>query len=93
MSSRRSLTTYKPENLTSLCQISAVQYVLVVRPDSPHKTLGVLIAVAKAQPGRVSYGFGGVATAPLLAISQLTTAANVDMLRVPFRGDPQAIFA
>jgi tripartite-type tricarboxylate transporter receptor subunit TctC len=50
-------------------------------------------ATAKANPGKVSYGYGGVATAPHLAISQLAIAANVDMLGVPFRGDPQAILA
>ena len=84
---------YKPDNLMPLCQIFAVQYVLAVRPDSPHRTLGDLVAAAKAQPGKVSYGFGGVATAPHLAISQLVIAANIDMLGVPFRGDPQAIVA
>ena len=88
-----STLAYKPENLMPLCQIFAVQYVLAVRPDSPYTTLSDLIAAAKAQPGRVSYGFGGVATAPHLAISQLTIAAHIDMLSVPFRGDPQAIVA
>ena len=60
-----STLAYKPENLMPLCQIFAVQYVLAVRPDSPYKTLSDLIVAATAQPGRVSYGFGGVATAPI----------------------------
>ena len=85
--------SYKLDNFVPLCQIFAVQYVIAVKPDSPFKTLGDLISAAKAKPGDVSYGFGGVATAPHLAISQLTLAANVDMLSVPFRGDPQAILA
>lgn len=84
---------YKPDQLLPLCQVFAVQYVLAVRADSPYKTLGELFAAAKAQPGKVSYGFGGIATAPHLAISQLTIAAAVDMLNVPFRGDPQVILA
>ncbi len=84
---------YKFGSFQPICQVFAVQYVLAVRPDSPYKSLGELLAAAKAQPGRVSYGFGGVATAPHLAISQLTNAASVDMLSVPFRGDPQAILA
>ena len=85
--------SYKPDDLTPLCQVFAVQYVLAVQPDSPYKTLGELIAAAKARPGKLTYGFGGIATAPHLAISQLTIAANVDMLGVPFRGDPQVIAA
>jgi len=84
---------YRFEALQPICQVFAVQYVLAVRGDSPYKTLGDLIAAAKAKPGKVSYGFGGVATAPHLAISQLAIVAGVDMLAVPFRGDPQAILA
>ena len=85
--------SYKLDSFVPLCQVFAVQYVIAVKPDSPYRTLGDLIGAAKSQPGRVSYGFGGVATAPHLAISQLTLAANVEMLGVPFRGDPQAILA
>jgi tripartite-type tricarboxylate transporter receptor subunit TctC len=84
---------YKADSLLPLCQVFAVQYALAVRADSPYRTLGELIAAAKAQPGKLSYGFGGIATAPHLAISQLLIAANVDMLSVPYRGDPQAILA
>jgi len=83
--------SYKHDDLVPLCQLFAVQYVLAVRPDSPYKTLGDLVAAAKARPGKLTYGFGGVATAPHLAISQLAIVASIDMLGVPFRGDPQAI--
>ena len=84
---------YKMDSLVPLCQVFAVQYVLAVRADSPYRTLGDLIAAAKARPNKLSYGFGGIATAPHLAISQLAIVANFDMLGVPFRGDPQAILA
>jgi len=84
---------YKHDDLVPLCQLFAVQYVLAVRADSPYKTLGDLIAAAKSQPGKLTYGFGGVATSPHLAISQLTIVAGIDMLGVPFRGDPPAIVA
>ena len=84
---------YKYDDLVPVCQLFAVQYVLAVRGDSSYKTLGELIAAAKAQPGKLTYGFGGVATAPHLAISQLALVAGIDMLGVPFRGDPQAIVA
>ena len=84
---------YKSDSVVPLCQTFAVQYVLAVRSDSPYKTLAELMAAAKARPGKLTYGFGGVATAPHLAISQLTITADLDMLGVPFRGDPQAIVA
>jgi len=84
---------YKQDSLVPLCQVFAVQYALVVRADSPYKTLADLIATAKAQPGKLSYGIGGIATAPHLAIAQLALAADFHMLSVPFRGDPPAILA
>ena len=85
--------SYKHDDLVPVCQLFAVQYVLAVRADSPYKTLGDLIAAAKARPGKLTYGFGGIATTPHLAVSQLAIVANIDMLGVPFRGDPQAIIA
>jgi len=84
---------YKHDDLVPLCQVFAVQYVLAVRSGSPYKTLGDFVAAARSQPGKLTYGFGGVATAPHLAMSQLTIVANIDLLGVPFRGDPPAIVA
>ena len=84
---------YKFESLQPLCQIFAVQYVLAVKPDSVFRTLAELVAAAKAKPGHVKYGYGGIATNPHLAMSQLVLVAGIDLLGVPFRGDPQAILA
>jgi tripartite-type tricarboxylate transporter receptor subunit TctC len=85
--------SYKAEEIIPVCQAFAVQYVLAVRGDSPYRTLAEFIDAAKAQPGRLSYGFGGVATSPHLAMSQLVIGAKLDVLGVPFSGDPQAILA
>jgi len=84
---------YKLDGFVPLCQVFAVQYVLAVKPDSPFRTLADLMGAAKARPGQVKYGYGGIATNPHLAMSQLVLVANVDLLAVPFRGDPQAILA
>lgn len=84
---------YRFDSLVPVCQVFAVQYVLAVMPDSRFKSLADLVAAAKARPGDVKYGYGGIATNPHLAMSQLVLVAGVDMLAVPFRGDPQAILA
>jgi tripartite-type tricarboxylate transporter receptor subunit TctC len=85
--------SYKPENLVPLCQLFAAEYVVAVRADSPYRTVDDFIKAAKAQPGKLTYGFGGVATSPHLAILQFINAAGIEMLGVPFRGDPAAILA
>jgi tripartite-type tricarboxylate transporter receptor subunit TctC len=85
--------SYTFDGVVPLCQIFAVQYVLAVKPDSPLRTLADLVNAAKAKPGDVKYGYGGVATNPHLAMSQLVLASGIDVLAVPYRGDPQAILA
>jgi tripartite-type tricarboxylate transporter receptor subunit TctC len=85
--------SYKPESLQPVCQLFASEYVLAVRADSPYRTLDDFVKAVKAQPGKITYGFGGVATSPHLAIAEFANAAKLDMLGVPFRGDPAAILA
>ena len=85
--------SYKPENLQPICQLFASEYVIAVRGDSPYKSLDEFVKAAKAQPGKLTYGYGGVATSPHLAIAEFANAAGIDMLGVPFRGDPPAILA
>src|SRR5206468_9450470 len=60
---------YKPDNLQPLCQVFASQYVFAVRSDSAFKSLDDFVNAVKAQPGRLTYGFGGVATSPHLAMA------------------------
>ncbi len=84
---------YKPDGLVPICQAFAGQYVLAVAPKSPLNSLDDLLAAAKARPGKLSYGFGGVGTTPHLVMSQLANLAGIDLLAVPFRGDPAAIVA
>jgi tripartite-type tricarboxylate transporter receptor subunit TctC len=60
--------------------------VLVVREDFPAKTLTELMAYAKANPGKVSYGSVGIGSNTHLAGSMLATLAKVEMVHVPYRG-------
>ena len=84
---------YKPADLVPICQVFAGQYVLAVRQDSAFPNFAALRAAAQQRPGKLSFGFGGVATNPHLAMSQLADIARLDMLSVPFRDDPQTIVA
>jgi len=76
--------------------ISTVVYyalVIAVRSDYPAKTLGDLIAMAKAKPGTLSFGSVGFGSTHHLAGELLNSTAHVDILHVPYRGDSQAITA
>jgi len=66
---------------------------IAVRADSPIRDLADLLAKAKAQPGKYSYGSGGIGTGNHLGAELLKRTAGLDLLHVPFRGISLAITA
>jgi tripartite-type tricarboxylate transporter receptor subunit TctC len=56
---------------------------LLVRPALPARTVRELAALARAQPGKLSYGQAGLGTASHIPAVAMLTAANIDMLEVP----------
>jgi tripartite-type tricarboxylate transporter receptor subunit TctC len=65
--------------------------VLVVNPEVPSKTVPELIAYIKANPGKISYGSGGVGTTSHLAGELFKSLAKVDMTHIPYKGNSPAI--
>jgi tripartite-type tricarboxylate transporter receptor subunit TctC len=65
--------------------------VLVVRPTLPVKTVQELVALARKQPGKLSYGQAGLGTASHIPAEVMIGAANIDMLQVPYKGTPAAM--
>jgi len=66
--------------------LSRTQLVLVVHPSSPYKTAQELIAAAKANPGKLTFGSAGIGTGIHLAGEQFRQAAGIDIVVVPYRG-------
>lgn len=66
--------------------ISKMYTLIVVKADSPYKTLDDLIASAKANPGQLTYGSAGIGTATHLLMEMLIKAAHVEMNHVPYTG-------
>lgn len=64
---------------------------LVVNPSVPSKTVNELIAYIKANPGKISYGSGGVGTTSHLAGELFKFLAKVDMTHIPYKGNSPAI--
>jgi tripartite-type tricarboxylate transporter receptor subunit TctC len=60
--------------------------VISVRPDSSFRTLGELIAYAKANPGKLNFPSSGIGTVHHLSGELLNAMAGVEMVHVPFRG-------
>jgi len=64
---------------------------LVVRPSLPVQTVQELVALARRQPGKLSYGQAGLGTASHIPAELMLAAANLDMLEVPYKGTPAAM--
>lgn len=64
---------------------------LVVRAESPHKTLKDLLAFARANPGKLSYASTGSGTSPHLGTELLKRLTNTFIVHVPYRGSAPAV--
>jgi tripartite-type tricarboxylate transporter receptor subunit TctC len=64
----------------------SVPHAMVVNPAVPAKTVQELIALAKASPGKLFYGSGGVGTNTHMGGELFKSLAGVDLVHVPYRG-------
>ena len=71
-----------------ITSVGKFAFFLVVHPSVPAKTLSELIDYARANPGRLNYATSTVGD--VLAFAQLKSLANVDMVRVPYKGGAPA---
>jgi tripartite-type tricarboxylate transporter receptor subunit TctC len=71
--------------------ISTGPFLLLVHPSVPAKTVKELIALARAEPGRLDYSSAGNGTANHLAMEHFKSVAGVNFTHVPYKGAPQAV--
>jgi tripartite-type tricarboxylate transporter receptor subunit TctC len=60
--------------------------IIVVHPGVPAKSVQELIALARAKPGYVNYGSGGIGTASHLSAEYLKLETGISMVHVPYKG-------
>jgi tripartite-type tricarboxylate transporter receptor subunit TctC len=78
---------YDPvKDFTPITTVATTSFVIIVKPDSELKSLGNLLAHARANPGKLSYGSFGNASAGHLAAEMFKYTAKVDMVHVPYKG-------
>jgi tripartite-type tricarboxylate transporter receptor subunit TctC len=75
--------------LVPITPLVSWSHVIVVAPTLPVKNLEELVAYAKANPGKVTFGFGQ-GTLPHILGESLRRAANIDLVMVSYRGGEQA---
>jgi tripartite-type tricarboxylate transporter receptor subunit TctC len=78
---------YDPaKDFTPILRTVDVNYVLVVHPSLPVKTVAELIAYAKANPGKLSYGSAGSGSLPHLSMELFKAQTGTDFVHVPYKG-------
>jgi tripartite-type tricarboxylate transporter receptor subunit TctC len=73
--------------------MAATDYVLVVHPSLPVRSVADLVALAKAKPGQIAYSSAGPLSLSHLAGELFRQHAKVDMLHVPYKGGGAAALA
>ena len=83
---------YQPaRDLLPVSQVNRLELVLIARNGLPAQSIPELVALAKAQPGRVSYAIPGTGGPNHLSVALLESLAGIQLLPVPFKGDQAAL--
>jgi tripartite-type tricarboxylate transporter receptor subunit TctC len=77
------------KDFTPVSQLVGIVSTLSVNAASPFKSVADLVAYAKKNPGKLSYGSTGIGTLPHLNGEILKVTAGIDLLHVPFKGTQQ----
>jgi tripartite-type tricarboxylate transporter receptor subunit TctC len=79
------------KDFAAVTLVATVPEMLVVATDVPAKTIGELVALAKAQPGKLNFASAGTGGLPHLAGELFKLTAGIDIVHVPYRGAAPAI--
>jgi tripartite-type tricarboxylate transporter receptor subunit TctC len=83
---------YDPQrDLQPITLVATVPEMLVVAKDVPARNMSELVALAKAQPGKLNFASAGVGGLPHLAGELFKLTAGIDIVHVPYRGAAPAI--
>jgi tripartite-type tricarboxylate transporter receptor subunit TctC len=75
------------KDFTWIACLTGYTFGLVVPADGPIKSVADLVAWAKANPGKLSYGHTGNGTSPHLAVEEFAARAGITLNAVPFKGN------
>ncbi|MEP6790047.1 MAG: tripartite tricarboxylate transporter substrate binding protein [Ramlibacter sp.] len=78
------------KDLKPVSMLAAIPFVLVGNPSLAPRTQKELIALARAQPGKLSIGHGGNGTAMHLSVALFSQMADIKMVEVPYKGSGPA---
>ena len=78
-------------DLTPVTQVARIQFLLVVNPDLPAKSVPELIALAKSKPGELNFGSSGNGSPQHLGATMFQLLTGTKMNHVPYKGAAPAV--
>jgi tripartite-type tricarboxylate transporter receptor subunit TctC len=78
-------------DLAPVAMVATTPFIVVVNNDLPVRSIAELIAYARANPGKLSFGTPGNGTPHHLGTEMFKTMAGVDMVHVPYKGSTNAL--
>lgn len=78
-------------DFTAVTMMARAPVILLTHPSVPAKTIGELMALAKAKPGTLNYASGGNGASTHLAGELLKQSAKIDIVHVPYKGTGPAM--
>ena len=81
------------KDFTYIACLTGYTFGLVVRADSPIMNIKDLVAFAKANPGKFTYGSTGAGTTPHLVIEEFSQRAGIKLQHIPYKGNADGMAA
>jgi tripartite-type tricarboxylate transporter receptor subunit TctC len=82
------LTSFAP-----VAMVGVIPNVILVHPSVPAKTLAEFVAYAKERPGKLNFASAGAGSSVHLAAELLKQMAQIDLVHIPYKGQPEAVTA
>jgi tripartite-type tricarboxylate transporter receptor subunit TctC len=84
-------TSFDPaKDFTYIINVTGYTFGVVVRADAPWKTFDELLAYAKANPGKLTYGTPGAGTSLHITMEQIARQRGIKWVHVPYRGNAES---
>ena len=82
---------YSVASFDYVCLVYSNPQALLVKKDSPYRTVADFVADAKKNPGKIKYGSSGAGSVTHIAFVAFAQAAGIDVVHVPHKGDADNI--
>jgi tripartite-type tricarboxylate transporter receptor subunit TctC len=87
----RSMTYDAAKDLEPVIFVASITNVLIVPPDFPAKSVAELIALARKDPGKLSFASSGAGSSTHMSAELFKSMSGTDILHIPYKGSGQAL--